>query len=92
MATVIDLDQREIQRREEWEEKEFWAVEEAKRRQHELRVLKQKLKYTSRWRSIVKGIQLVCSVVPKTLLVVAIAFLLTIGRPVPNSLYDYLAS
>lgn len=92
MATVIDLDQREIARREEWEEMEFSAAQEEKRRVHELRVLKQKLKYTTRWRSILRIVLGVCSVLPKALVVVGIVFLTAIARPVPNSLYEYLAS
>lgn len=92
MATVVDLDEREIIRREEWEEREFYEEAEEKRRQHELRVLKQKLKYTTRWRSIVRAIVAVCGVVPKCLVVLCITLLLLFARPVPNSLYDYLAS
>jgi cytoskeletal protein RodZ len=92
MATVVDLDEREIIRREEWEEREFYEQAEEKRRQHELRVLKQKLKYTTRWRSIVRLAVVACSIIPKSLVVIAITLLLLFARPVPNSLYDYLAS
>ena len=92
MATVVDLDEREIIRREEWEEREFYEQAEEKRRQHELRVLKQKLKYTTRWRSIVRAVVAVCSIAPKCLVVIAITLLLLFARPVPNSLYEYLAS
>lgn len=92
MATVIDLDEREIARREEWEELEFSATQEEKKRVHELRVLKQKLKYTTRWRSILRIVLSVCSVFPKCLVVIAITLLLLFARPVPNSLYEYLAS
>jgi len=91
MTVVRDLDQRDIERREEWEDREFFKEREAEKRQHELRVLKQKLRYTTRWKSIVRAVQLVCSVVPRCLVVVGIVLLLAIGRPVPNSLYDYLA-
>ena len=92
MAVVRDLDQRDIERREEWEDREFFKEREAEKRQHELRVLKQKLRYTTRWRSIVRAVVAVCSIVPKCLVVVGITFLAATGRPVPNSLYEYLAS
>lgn len=92
MAIVQDLDQRDIARREEWEEMEFGATQAEKKRQHELKVLKQKLRYTTRWRTALRGILAVCSVVPKCLVVVGIVFLTAIARPVPNSLYEYLAS
>lgn len=92
MTVVRDLDQRDIERREEWEDREFFNEREAEKRQHELRVLKQKLRYTTRWRSIVSAVVAVCSIVPKSLVVVGVIFLLAIARPVPNSLYDYLAS
>ncbi len=92
MTVVRDLDQRDIERREEWEDREFFKDREAEKRQHELRVLKQKLRYTTRWRSIVRAVVAVCSIAPKCLVVLCITLLLLFARPVPNSLYDYLAS
>lgn len=92
MTLVYDALAREEARREEWEDREYAAEIAEKKRQHELRLLKSKLKLTTRSKTVVKIVSSICSILPKTVVVFGIVCLLLANRPVPNSLYDYLAS
>lgn len=90
MAIVHNEEVRLEARREEWEDREYYAELEKKRQIHELRVLKQKLKYTTRWKSIARIVGNICNIVPKCLAVISIVFLQAIGRPVPQELYTFI--
>ncbi len=92
MPTVRDELQQEIDRQIELEDREFAVSQQEAKRLHELRVLKKKLHYTTRWRSVVRIVGQVAAILPKCILVITMGVLLLCKREIPSAWNEFLNS
>lgn len=83
--------QREIERREEIEDREYLERIATQQQKHELRMLSRKLKIQTRAQAIVKVVKQVMLVLPMCLAITAIMILVLFRRDVPKVLEDLLS-
>lgn len=86
----ITPEQRDIDRREEWEDMEFIAEQQRLERIHLLRMAKVRLKATSRYKAWVSIVSIIFLMIPYIVVILVVGLLVITKRPIPDTLDRFL--
>lgn len=90
MARVYDPEREEIERREEYDARDYAAAVEAERREHEYRLAKLKYSTEARHKALYKTFVALCKGPAWFVLAITLPMVIRAGKDIPKFLQDFM--